>query len=120
MNQNRSVAFLSFGSTWTVEGTKLDLVTWFLYFFSFKIRSLVLDQKKKKNFCQLLFFLTFLRYSSMDMETFPTSNVAVQTMIWSLLLQTAQKSLLSLLFMVNSLPFHYHIFLLVSFLVQVM
>lgn len=48
MNQNRSVAFLSFGSTWTVEGTKLDLVTWFLYFFSFKIRSLVLDQKKKK------------------------------------------------------------------------
>uniref|UniRef100_M1CRV3 Calsequestrin n=1 Tax=Solanum tuberosum TaxID=4113 RepID=M1CRV3_SOLTU len=49
------------------------------------------------------------------METFPTSNVAVQTMICSLLLPTAQKSLLSLLFMVNSQPF-----LLMSFLVQVM
>ncbi|XP_027773182.1 acidic leucine-rich nuclear phosphoprotein 32 family member B-like isoform X1 [Solanum pennellii] len=39
----------------------------------------------------------------MDMETFPTSNVAVQTMICSLLLQTAQKSLLSLLLMIEFL-----------------
>ncbi|XP_004242202.2 uncharacterized protein [Solanum lycopersicum] len=42
----------------------------------------------------------------MDMETFPTSNVAVQTMIWSLLLQTAQKSLLSLLFMIEFLSLY--------------
>lgn len=41
------------------------------------------------------------RYS-MDMEILSTRNVTVQTMICSLVLQTAQKSLLSLLFMVHS------------------